>query len=147
MTSCDTNILFAALDSNSSRHSAAIQFLNGMRESEQFGLCELVLVELYGLLQNPTVSKCSLSATEAARIIQQFRSHPRWLVLDYPGPKAGIMNRLWELAAKTDFPYRKIYDTRLALALRHHGITEFATCNIRDFQGFGFARVWNPLAD
>jgi predicted nucleic acid-binding protein len=34
---------------------------------------------------------------------------------------------------------------RLALTLRHHGVTEFATANPRDFQGFGFTRVWNPL--
>lgn len=146
MISCDTNILFAALDSDSTRHSAAVQFLNGMRQSEQFGLCELVLIELYGLLRNPTVSKDPQNAAEAARTIQQFRSHPRWLVLDYPGPKSGIMNRLWERAAMTAFPYRKIYDTRLALTLRYHGVTEFTTFNVKDFQGFGFTRVWNPIA-
>ncbi len=146
MMSCDTNVLFAVLDSESAHHAAAIAYLNGVRESEQFGLCELVLVELYGLLRNPTVSKHPLNGAEAARAIQQFRSHPTWLILDYPGPQAGVMSRLWELAAKADFPYRKVYDARLALTLRHHGVTEFATCNVKDFQGFGFKRVWNPLA-
>lgn len=28
----------------------------------------------------------------------------------------------------------------------HHGVTEFATRNTADFGGFGFARVWDPLA-
>ena len=28
----------------------------------------------------------------------------------------------------------------------NHGVTEFATANVKDFQGFGFTRVWNPLA-
>ncbi|HVV01763.1 MAG TPA: glycosyl hydrolase family 65 protein [Verrucomicrobiae bacterium] len=32
------------------------------------------------------------------------------------------------------------------LNLRHHGVTEFATTNEKGFAGFGFARVWNPLA-
>ena len=146
MMSCDTNVLFAALDSDSVHHAAAIAFLNGMMGSEQFGLCELVLVELYGLLRNPTVSKSPLNGAEAARIIQRFRSHPRWQILDYPGPQSEVMSRLWELAAKADFPYRKVYDARLALTLRHHGVTEFATRNVKDFQGFGFQRVWNPLA-
>ena len=145
--SCDTNVLFAVLDSDSVHHSAAVTFLNEMRDSEEFGLCELVLVELYGLLRNPTGSKRAQSGAEAARVIQQFRSHPRWLVLDYPGPSADIMRRLWDLAAKADFPYKRIYDARLAMTLRYHGVTEFATRNVKDFQGFGFSRVWNPLAE
>lgn len=147
MMSCDTNVLFAVLDSDSVHHAGAVAFLNGLRDSEQFGLCELVLIELYGLLRNPTVSRRPQTGVEAARVIQQFRSHPRWLILDYPGPQSDIMNRLWELAAKADFPYRRVYDARLALTLRHHGVTEFATCNVKDFQGFGFKRVWNPMRD
>lgn len=31
-------------------------------------------------------------------------------------------------------------------ALRHHGGTAFAAANIKDFAGFGFTCVWNPLA-
>jgi toxin-antitoxin system PIN domain toxin len=147
MMSCDTNVLFAVLDSASVHHAAAVSYLNGVRTSERFSLSELVLVELYGLLRNPTVSKHPLNGTEAARVIQQFRSHPYWLILDYPGPQSEIMSRLWELAAKADFPYRKVYDARLALMLRYHGVTEFATRNVKDFQGFGFKRVWNPLAE
>lgn len=143
--SCDTNVLFAVLDSESVHHHAAGAFFQSMKDSDQFGLCELVLVELYGLLRNPTVSKRPQSGSEAARVIQQFRSHPRWLVLDYPGAQSDIMNQLWSLAAKADFPYKRVYDARLALTLRHHGITDFATCNVKDFQGFGFKRVWNPL--
>ena len=42
---------------------------------------------------------------------------------------------------------RTIIDTRLALTLLHHGVTEFATANTRHFQEFGFSRVWNPAAD
>ena len=33
----------------------------------------------------------------------------------------------------------------LALTLRHHGVTEFATRNEAHFTNFGFTRVWNPL--
>jgi len=145
--SCDTNVLFAVLDSASVHHASAVAFLQGLGDSEQFGVCELVLVELYGLLRNPTVSKRPLDGAEAGQIIHRFRSHPRWLVLDYPGPQTDLMSRLWKLAANPNFPYRRIYDARLALTLRHHGVTEFATRNVKDFQGFGFTKVWNPLAD
>ena len=145
MMSCDTNVLFAALDSASMHHAAATAFLRRVTDSDRFGVCELVLVELYGLLRNPTVSKQPYDAADAARVIQRFRSHPRWLVFDYPGPQADIMRRLWALAADPSFPYRRIYDARLALTLRHHGVTEFGTRNVKDFQAFGFKKVWDPL--
>jgi hypothetical protein len=57
------------------------------------------------------------------------------------------MNQLWELASNPAFPYRRIYDARLALTLRYHGVNEFATRNVKDFQGFGFKKLWNPLAE
>lgn len=147
MMSCDTNVLFAALDSDSAYHLSAVAFLKGVGDSDRFALCELVLVELYGLLRNPTVSKHPQDGAEVARVIQRFRSHPRWLLLDYPGPRSDVMKQMWELAAKAEFPYKRIYDARLALTLRHHGVTEFATCNVKDFQGFGFKRVWNPFVE
>lgn len=43
-------------------------------------------------------------------------------------------------------PNRQRKCARLALTLRHHGVTEFVTANVKDFEGFGFTRVWNPLA-
>ena len=144
MMSCDTNILFSALDSTSAHHVPARSFLERMSDAEKFGLCELVLVELYGLLRNPVVSRRACSASHAAQVVQRLRAHPRWAVFDYPGPQAQIMDHLWILAADASFPYRRIYDTRLALTLRYHGVTEFATRNIRDFQGFGFKKVWDP---
>lgn len=49
--------------------------------------------------------------------------------------------------ARPRTPYRVLFDARLALTLRHHGVTELATCNTKDFQGYGFTRVWDPLAD
>ena len=50
------------------------------------------------------------------------------------------------LAAKSGFAFRRIIDVRLARTLLHHGVTEFATANVRDFAKLGFERVWNPLA-
>src|ERR1019366_6805389 len=38
-----------------------------------------------------------------------------------------------------------VSDAQLALTLRHHGLTEFATRNETHFTGFGFTRLWNPL--
>ena len=43
--------------------------------------------------------------------------------------------------------YHRLIDVRLALTLRYHGVTDFATANVKDFNGLGFARVWNPLLE
>ncbi len=40
---------------------------------------------------------------------------------------------------------RSIFETRLALTLRHHGVTLFASSNEKHSGDFGFERVWNPL--
>ena len=144
MISCDTNILYAALDNRSAWHSSAKAFLESMMEREDFALCELVLLELYGLLRNPVVSASPCSSQEAVAVVQQFRTHPHWPVLDYPGPQSGIMKKLWSLAGQSTFPYKRIFDARLAFVLRHHGVTEFATRNVKDFEDFGFKRVWDP---
>ena len=34
-----------------------------------------------------------------------------------------------------------------SLTLLRQGVDEFATVNTKDFQGFGFRRVWNPLTE
>jgi len=72
---------------------------------------------------------------------QIFRRHPSWAVAE----NAEIMDELWSLASQSGFARRRIIDARLALTLQRHGVTKFATVNTRDFETFGFARVWNPL--
>jgi hypothetical protein len=52
---------------------------------------------------------------------------------------------LWRRAADPGFARRRIYDARTALSLTTFGVTDFATLHLKDFQDFGFRRVWNPL--
>ena len=100
-------------------------------------------IELYVLIRNPAVVSNPLGADDAAAVCRRFRSNPRWRVVDYPG---GLMDEIWRRAGLADAPRRSIFDTRLALTLKHHGVTDFATGNVKQFDGFGFARVWDPLA-
>jgi hypothetical protein len=44
-----------------------------------------------------------------------------------------------------NFARRRAYDWRAALSMLRQGVTEFATVNVKDFEGLGFSRVWNPL--
>lgn len=140
MISFDTNILFAALEAGAPGHQTMRDLLDSSRDNDRVAICELVLLELFTLLCNPRVCRRPLSAPEAVEIVQAFRRHPRWRIVDYAPELAG---RLWTQAAQLSGRLR-IYDLRLALTLRHHGVTEFATRNVKDFEGFGFRRVWDP---
>lgn len=146
MTSCDTNILYAACNGEAGGHTAARHYLTDQAISASFVLCEQVLMELYCLLRNPVVSKRPLAAPEAVAVIQRFRSNPQWRIVDVPSERA-CMERVWKAACSHAFAYRRIFDLRLAETLRHHGVETFATRNIRDFAGCGFKRVFDPCAE
>ena len=145
MISCDTNILFAALNADSSFHAEALGFLESHADNSSFCICEQVLMEFYVLLRNPSVSKPVLSPADAVKVVYQYRNHPVWKRIDFPGNDVRLMDQIWRMASAKDFAYRRIFDARLALTLRHHGVREFATRNAKDFQGFGFQKVWDPL--
>ena len=61
-----------------------------MTKRDDVALCELVLVELYILLRNPTVIAEPLSSEEAANASGTYRHHPRWRLLD----NAPVMDRV-----------------------------------------------------
>jgi len=82
-----------------------------------------------------------LSAGEAAEVCLTYRRNPRWRLAEC----ATVMEGVWARVADPGFARRRIINARLALTLRQHGVDEFATANVKDFGGFGFLRVWNPL--
>ena len=143
MIAVDTNLLFAWLNRDHAWHAAAAAWFKTRQESADLVLCELCLMELYALLRNPTVVRRPLESSAAVRVIQSLRKHPRWEIIDYPG---GLMDGLWKAAATPGFARRRVYDARLAATLLHHGVAELVTANVKDFDGLGLARVWNPLA-
>lgn len=144
MLSADTNIFVHAADPDSPLHAKARNFFEALeRSKEEFVLCELVLVELYMLLRNPAVFARPYTASESAGYCRALRQNPSWRCIDYD-PE--VSKNLWAYAAETKAGYRHIIDARLAFTLQHHGVDRFATVNQKDFKGFGFKEVWNPLA-
>jgi toxin-antitoxin system PIN domain toxin len=141
--SIDTNIFLYAQNADCAEYAGATGFLSACASRSDVVLCELVLVELYMLLRNPAVVLRPLGAKAATEVCQAYRSHPRWRLVE----SAPVMEHVWRLAKGEAFARRRIIDARLARTLQHHGVTELATVNTRDFAGLGFARVWNPLAD
>lgn len=141
MISFDTNLLLYAEDRRSAEHATAREYLDQLGDRSDVVVCELVLVELYILLRNPAIFPAPLGSAKAAEICQRFRENPNWRLVE----SAPVMEEVWSRLRSKNFARRRIIDLRLALTLQHHGVTEFATANVKDFQGLGFSRVWNPL--
>lgn len=142
MISIDTNLLLYSLNRDCPEHGAARAFLETSAGRRDVAIAELALVELYVLLRNPAVVRSPLGAREAASLCQVFRRHPHWGLIE----SATVMDRVWEAAARPEAARRHIFDARLAHTLVENGVTELATRNVRDFEGFGFARVFDPLS-
>lgn len=146
MISFDTNLLLYSLNQDCAEYKDARAFFASIPTTPgTVAICELVLVELYVLLRNPAILKSPLTPADAVSVIQTFRQHPTWALVDYPGDTATVMDEIWRWAVQPNLGRRVVFDARLALTLRHHGVTEFATRNEVHYAGFGFSRVWNPL--
>lgn len=141
MLSFDTNIAVYAANVASPFHAKAVGFMQSLAVRKDVALCELVLVELYLKLRNEKIFSRPLSAEKASAVCQSYRKNRSWVLIE----SAPVMEVVWQQAAERPFALRQIIDLRLALTLRHHGVTELATANEKDFQAFGFSHVWNPL--
>ena len=145
MLSMDTNLLFHALNVDSPRHEAAYAWLTAIAPAQEVAISEFVLAELYGLLRNPVVLRYPLEADEAVDVIQTYRRHPSWRLIGFPLESRPLHDALWSMARRKGFAFRRFFDARSALTLTAQGVTEFATLNVKDFEGMGFRKVWNPL--
>jgi len=141
MLSIDTNLLIYARLGSAPQHPAAKSFIESLAGSPDVAIAELVLVEFYLALRNPAILRNPLSAAAATAECQLFRRHPRWALIE----NADVMDKVWDAAKNRGIVRRRIIDLRLAETLLAHGVTEFATANVKDFRGLGFTRVWNPL--
>ena len=146
MISFDTTLLLYSLNQDCPEYAGARAFFASLpNDPGTVAVCELVLIELYVLLRNPAVLKQSLHAVDAASLVQTFRAHPTWTLIDYPGGSSPVMEEVWRWAVQPNLGRRVVFDARLGLTLRHHGVTEFATRNESHSTSFGFQRVFNRL--
>ncbi|MDT8437866.1 MAG: PIN domain-containing protein [Wenzhouxiangellaceae bacterium] len=141
MLSIDTNLLLYAHNRDCPEYPAARAFIEQCVVRDDVAICELVLIELYQLLRNPAVLAAPLDAANAARICNAWRDNPRWARIE----NAPIMDQVWAIARRPGIARRAVFDARIALTLRYHGVTELATRNTSDFQRYGFSRLINPI--
>lgn len=145
MLSIDPNLLLHAFNADSPSHPAAAAWLTSLRDDEDVALSEFILAEFYGLLRNPAVLAHPLAADDAVEVIQTYRRHPRWRLIGFPVESRTLHDALWQKARGKAFAFRRLYDARSALTMVAQGVTDFASANVKDYEGCGFRHVWNPL--
>ena len=145
MISIDTNILFPLVVEDHPQHTQAADFAESLRTRSDVAISELVLLELYNLLRNPAVMTQPLGALAAVDVCEAFRQHPFWQTVGFPPESRPFHDAFWPRLRQADFARRRAFDWRLALSLLQQGVTEFATVNPKDFEDFGFERVWSPI--
>lgn len=145
MISIDTNVLLPAVEGDNVHHAKASAFLDSLHDRDDVAVSEFALLELYVLLRNPAVLAKPLDGAKASAVCEAFRRHPRWQLVGFTPDSRSFHDELWPRLREKQFARRRAYDWRMALALLRQGVREFATVNVKDFEGLGFDRVWNPL--
>lgn len=145
MKSGDTNLLLYAMNRRCTEHARARGWLEAaLAEPREWIFADQVLFELYRLLRHPKVMEKPLTAAGALAQIAWFREETGFLHCGYDESCwAGV---LAALATQKDRGGMLVHDAVLAETLRAQGVTRFYTRNTKDFEGFGFFEVVNPMA-
>lgn len=145
MKSGDTNLLLYAMNSGCAEHARAKAWLEAaMADPRAWIFSDQVLFELYRLLRHSKVMARPLTAKAALAQIAWFREETGFLHCGYEESRwVGVMELLSKQGSRGGL---LVHDVVLAETLRAHGVVQFHTRNVRDFAGFGFFDVVNPLA-
>jgi predicted nucleic acid-binding protein len=144
LNSLDTNVLYYATNTACQEHERTCTLLERVaHEPIQWIIADQVLFEYYRLVRNPVVLAKPLSAVEAAKKLRFFR--------DELGCRHCAYDRgCWEEAiiglSEPAFPARRTFDLMLAVTLHRNGVDTFYTCNVSDFESFGWFQVIDPLS-
>jgi len=136
MTSLDTNILVNALASSASNHKEAHK---GIEELDDFFCVTPTNIgETLRILTHPKVFERPLKLSKAVHLLGAFLDAYGVLVLD---ESVDWWKELPELEkAINDLKGNEIFDARIALCLRSHGIKRIFTWD-SDFQKYSFLRT------
>lgn len=143
MKSLDTNILVYALNADcvEFQHAAAA-LREALDQPEEWIIADQVYLELYKALRNPRIFSKPYGAEEAFSKIQMLRDQSGLRRCCYSDP---VWDQLAVRIQSHDFPYQRTHDAVLAETLLKAGVKTFYTRNTKDFEGYGFAFLVNPI--
>jgi predicted nucleic acid-binding protein len=143
LKSLDTNILVYALNADCSEYQHAAAALQGtLDEPQEWIIADQVYLELYKALRNPRIFGRPYGAEEAFSKVKMLRDQCGIRRCCYGD---GVWEHLATRIQRPDFPYQRTHDAVLAETLLKAGVQTLYTRNIKDFEGYGFASLVNPI--
>jgi predicted nucleic acid-binding protein len=143
MNSLDTNILIYASNEDVPEYAKAQKLVGELLAAPaDWIIADQVLIEFYRALRNPAVFQSPASAPDAGGMVNFYRE------------EAGCQRCCFELEMwqwlerhlkSSRFEAKRTYDAVLAVTLISNTVDVFYTRNTRDFRGFGFRSVVNPI--
>ena len=140
--SIDANILIYASNRTSSRHSAAIEFLERRAETpEVFYLAWPVLMGYMRIVTHPRIFREPLSPNEALANIKALLTLPRVRILH---EEEGFLEIYREVTGHLVVRGNLVPDAHLVALLRQHDVRRLYTTDA-DFKKFHSLDVRNPF--
>ena len=143
MKSLDTNILVYALNADCSEYQHAASALQGaLDEPQDWIIADQVYIELYKALRNPRIFGKPYRAEKAFSKVQILRDQCGFRRCCYAD---AVWDQLATKIQRHDFPYQRTHDAVMAETLLKAGVHTLYTRNTKDFEGYGFASLVNPI--
>jgi predicted nucleic acid-binding protein len=143
LKSLDTNILVYALNADCREYQNAATALQcALDEPLDWIIADQVYLELYKALRNPRIFGRPYGAEEAFSKVQILRDQCGFRRCCYAD---AVWDQLATRIQKADFPYQRTHDAVLAETLLKAGVHTLYTRNTKDFEGYGFAFLVNPI--
>ena len=93
MIAFDANVLYAALVRTEETSEKALAIIQELSGRDDVVIAEQTLIETYGLLRNPIITKPPMTGPEAVGTLDRIRANPHWKVVDIPADPA-VMRRV-----------------------------------------------------
>lgn len=143
MKSLDTNILVYALNADCAEfQNAAAALQVALDDPQDWIIADQVYIELYKALRNPRIFGKPYGAKDAFARVQTLRDQCGFRRCCYADV---VWDQLAAKIQRPEFPYQRTHDAVLAGTLARAGVQTLYTRNIKDFEGYGFASVVNPI--
>jgi predicted nucleic acid-binding protein len=143
LKSLDTNILVYALNADCAEfQSAAAALQRALDEPQDWIIADQVYLELYKALRNPRIFGKPYGAEVAFSKVQMLRDECGLRRCCYGD---SVWDQLAPRIQRADFPYQHTHDAVLAETLLKSGVQTLYTRNIKDFEGYGFTSLVNPI--
>ena len=143
MNSLDTNILIYASNQDVPEYAKAQRLVGELLAAAgDWIIADQVLIEFYRALRNPVVFQRPASASDAWGMVNFYREEAGCQRCCF---ELEMWHRLERHLQSNRFEAKRTFDAVLAVTLISNTVDVFYTRNTRDFRGFGFRSIVNPI--